>query len=386
MGETRLQAGTKTRKKLCWVTTSPLIVNSALIPHLLRLCEDYEVTLVVNASEGTALKPLPGLEIVSIPILREIYPRDDACALWQLIRLFRKRKFDLVHSYGPKSGLLTSLAAWIAQIPIRLHTFTGQVWVTRHGPMRRILKAADRIIAELATAVLTDSNSQKDFLVKNGIVREEACTVLGSGSVSGVNTTRFKANPLAREAIRKELVVPSDAVMILFLGRLNADKGIPELLRAFGHLFNKHPNVFLALVGPDEGDCLKEVSNMGAASAQIRHRGYTPIPEDFVAASDMLCLPSHREGFPLAIIEAAAAGVPTVASRIYGISDAIVDGHTGLLHALADPIDLAVQLERLVADPDLRCKLGENARLRVMAEFTEARLTGELARFYQRLQ
>ena len=125
---------------------------------------------------------------------------------------------------------------------------------------------------------------------------------------------------------------------------------------------------------------------MRAASAHIRHRGYTPIPEDFVAASDMLCLPSHREGFPLAIIEAAAAGVPTVASRIYGISDAIVDGHTGLLHALGDPNDLAVQLERLVADPDFRCKLGENARLRVMAEFTEARLTGELARFYQRLQ
>ncbi len=372
-------------KSICWVTTSPLIVNFFLIPHLLRLRDDYMVTLVVNTAGGVALKPMPGVEIVSISIPRNISMVGDVAALLRLLCLFRQRRFSLVHSFGPKAGLLTSLAGAIMRIPARIHTFTGQVWATRGGLMRCVLKAADRLIGALTTVVLADSPSQKAFLEKEGVLPLGACKVLGSGSVSGVNTDRFKANPGARAAIRGELGIPDQAVLILFLGRLKRDKGIPELLQAFRLLHDAYTNAYLALVGPDEGECLSEVPGIGAAAAQVRSRGYTPVPEHYIAASDILCLPSHREGFGSVIIEAAAAGIPAVAARVYGITDAVVDGHTGLLHEPANATDLAAQLKRLVADPNLRSRLGENARLRVIAEFAEEKLTGELVHFYRGL-
>ena len=371
------------KKSLCWVTTSPLIVNFFLVPHLLRLSARYSVTLVVNTNGEVALKPLPGVEIVSIAIPRNISPVGDMTALIKLTCLFHRRTFDLLHSFGPKAGLLAMLAGWIERIPLRIHTFTGQVWVTRKGPMRRLLKTADKLIGWLATIVLADSPSQKGFLEREGVLSPGACIVLGSGSVCGVNTRRFKADPEARASVRRKLGIPEEAVLILFLGRLNKDKGIPELLHAFGLVGDSRPDVHLALVGPDEENCLSHLQRIGDSASRISYSGYTPVPEHYIAASDILCLPSHREGFGSVIIEAASAGIPAVAARVYGITDAVVDGKTGLLHTPGDAHDLAEKIDRLAAEPGLRAVLGANAQLRAIAEFDEDILTGELLRLYQ---
>lgn len=373
-------------KRICFVTTSPLIVNFFLAPHLLHLSKRFEVTLVVNTAEKVPLLPLPGVDIVSLGMRRRSSPFADLRALIRLFVLFSSRRFHLVHSLSPKAGLLAVLAGGLAGVPRRVHTFTGQVWATKRGPARLLLKAADRCIGRCATHVLADSLSQRDFLVAHHVIQPDRCRVLGSGSVSGVDTRRFRPAADIRSAVRAELGVPQDAVIILFLGRIKKEKGVPELARAFASVASQYDRAHLLLVGPDE-----EALSPGLAETCSAHRdrvhllGYTFAPERYVAASDILVLPSHREGFGSVIIEAAAAGLPAVASRIYGITDALVEGRTGLLHEPGDWNALARQLDRLLADGDLRRQLGLQAQERAVREFPQERLIQLLSDFYEEI-
>ena len=371
-------------KRICFVTTSPLIVNFFLAPQLLSLRARYEMTLVVNTGEGVPLVPLPGVDVVSLDLQRRWSPFSDLSAVVRLVSLFARRHFDLVHSFSPKAGLLTMLAARLAGVPRRVHTFTGQIWVTGSWPKRVLLKSADLSIARLATHLLADSPSQRDFLIAHKVVTAGRSHVLGSGSISGVDARRFRPDHEARLDVRAELSIPADAQVILFLGRLKKEKGVSELAAAFARLAAGHRDVHLLLVGPDEESLLEGVLETCAPFAdRVRNVGYTFTPERYIAASEILALPSHREGFGSVIIEAAAAGVPAVASRIYGISDAIVDETTGLMHEAANPVDLARQLERLLADEVLRVKLGTQARERALREFTQQRVCELIAAFYQ---
>ena len=370
-------------KRICFVTTSPLIVNFFLAPQLRFLSTRYEMTLVVNTAEGVPLVPLPGVDVVSLDLQRRWSPFSDLRAVVRLVALFSRRHFDLVHSFSPKAGLLTMLAARLAGVPCRVHTFTGQIWVTGSWPKRMLLKSADRSIAGLATHLLADSPSQRDFLIAQGVVRADRSLVLGAGSISGVDAHRFRPDDETRLAVRAELSVPAEARVVLFLGRLKKEKGVPELATAFASLAAKHRHVYLLLVGPDEESLLEAVLETAAPFAdRVRNVGYTFTPERYIAASDILALPSHREGFGTVIIEAAAAGVPAVASRIYGISDAIVDEVTGLMHEPESPADLARNLERLLADEALRVKLGMQARDRAVREFAQERICELVAAFY----
>jgi glycosyltransferase involved in cell wall biosynthesis len=369
---------------VCFVTTSPLIVNFFLVPHLIHLRKSHTVTLVVNAQEGVALKPLPGIEVISVPIQRKIAPMEDLRTLGTLVALFRRRRFDVVHSFSPKAGLLAITASALAGVPRRIHTFTGQVWATRRGRMRMLLKLADCVVGAVATHVLADSRSQQDYLERQGVVRPGKCQVLGQGSITGVDLDRFRPDVYRRALVRRELQIPDDAFVALFLGRITQEKGVLELVQACRAMSTTHPELHLLLVGPDEEGLLKtlwEPSLLG----RIHIQGYTKFPEHYVAASDVLCLPSHREGFGSVIIEAAAAGVPAVASRIYGVTDAIVEGETGLLHKPGDVNDIARQLARIIEDSTLRFELAQKAKRRAMSEFSQARVTQELSEFYESL-
>jgi len=179
------------------------------------------------------------------------------------------------------------------------------------------------------------------------------------------------------------LGIPDSAVLLLYLGRLNRDKGITDLAAAFADLAPRQPNLCLLLVGPDEAGMQAEVRAACAAWLdRVRFVGFTDQPERFMAAADVFCLPSYREGFGSSVIEAAACGVPAVASRIYGLTDAVRDGETGLLHPPGDVANLVAQVERLAVDAALRQNMGEAAHERVLRDFSQARLTGALRAFY----
>lgn len=374
-------------RRVCYVVSSPMTLTAFLAGHVAAAAKSFDVTVVVNTEDPDALKEL-GLPVtlLQVPIERAISPWRDLCALWALYGHFRRAHFDLVHSVSPKAGLLGMLAAWLARVPRRVHTFTGQVWVNKWGWRRVLLKWADRLLSALTTHALVDSPSQSDFLVQEGVLPAAKARVIGKGAICGVDGKRFKPDADIRQKMRLELDLSESAIVLLFVGRINRDKGVLDLATAFAHLSARRQDVFLLLVGPDEHGMLDEIrASCGDASPRLRHVGYTSEPERYMASTDIICLPSYREGFGMVVVEAAAAGLPAVASRIYGITDAIVDGETGLLHPPGSVAGIEQALERLIADPELRGAMGMAARGRVLRDFSQEQITGELMAFYGKI-
>jgi len=376
-----------TKPRVCFVVATEITVTAFLLDQIRTAAKTHDVCVALNTRNNAFLAPYEiNVEVVPVAIERKIKPLADLAALFALYRLFCARRFDLIHSVSPKAGLLAMLAGFLAGVPRRLHVFTGQVWVTRRGLSRFFLKSLDRLLAALATHLLADSPSQRDFLVAEGVVTAAKCTVLGKGSISGVNTARFQPDAAARDMVRLELAVPADGVLFLYLGRLNRDKGIADLAAAFANLCRSRDDIWLALVGPDEENMATLAQQLcGAHADRLRLVDYTNTPQRYMAAADVFCLPSYREGFGTVVIEAAACGVAAIASRIYGLTDAVIDAETGLLHAAGDVATIETMMARLAGDRALRQRLGAAARNRACADFAMPVLTSALLVFYAKM-
>jgi len=376
------------KEKICMVVASEMTVTAFLKEQLVALSECYDVTLIVNTNNMDFAKEnsLP-VKVISLAIERAINPIADIRALYKLVRIFRLHHFVLVHSVTPKAGLLAMLAGKMAGVRFRIHTFTGQVWATRKGVLRLLLKSMDRLLASCATHLLTDSSSQRHFLIEQGISRQNKLDVLADGSISGVDTDRFVPNSATRLEVRHQLGIGEDDILLLFLGRLNRDKGVLDLALAFANVAYSCEKLHLVMVGPDEGelkDKIKEIA--GATLERLHFVDYTDKPESYFAAADVFCLPSYREGFGSVIIEAAACGVPAIGSRIYGISDAIRDGETGLLFEVGNADALSGAIEWMVSDSQQRKIMGEAAQNRARDKFPTKRLVQAWLDYYDGLQ
>ena len=375
------------KRRVCVVVASDMTVRKFLRPHLRAMQTHYDITIVVNTANGGLLREL-GIEgtLVPVRIERRVSPWRDLVAFVALHRLLRAGRFDVVHSMTPKAGLIAMGAAWLARIPVRIHTFTGQVWATRRGFARAVLRASDAAVARLATMTTADSRSQREFLIREGVAPESKLVVLADGSVSGVDAARFRPDATVRRDVRARLNIEPGDVLLLFVGRLTKDKGVLDLAEAFRTVADDRPDVQLLFVGPDESRLRQAIVATCAPHARrVQFLDFTDRPQDLMAAADILCLPSYREGFGSVIIEAAACALPSVASRVYGLVDAVENGETGLLHEPGDVAGLASELYRLVADTSLRRALGEAARRRVERNFPVSRLTDAQLSFYAKL-
>ena len=376
--------------RLCRVVTVPMTFVTLLRRQMQAIAESG-IDLTIVSSPGAGLDSVAsdaGVRRHAIRMARDVSPFADARSLIELTRFFKAERFDMVHSSTQKAGLLCALAARLAGVPIRLHTFTGQRWVELRGLARRVVRTTDRVIASLDTRCYADSRSQTDFLVSEGIVPAAKISVIASGSISGVDLARFDAHRFAkrREAIRQELGIHSDALVVLFVGRLTRDKGIAELLDAFSMLRIPERNVQLVLVGPrDQGDLSPRAESLIACDSRIRCVGYSLEPERFMAVADVLCLPSYREGFGSVIVEAAAMAVPAVATRIAGLTDAVADGMTGILVNPKDAVSLRAGLTAVLTDNGMRERMGEMARKRAVRLFDDRLVNARVVREYELL-
>ena len=370
---------------IVFVSSHPISVVAFILPHIRALKLLVPVEVIANSNERTLLQqrgvdiPLDYVEIV-----RPIAPLSDIRALWILYWRFKKGRPSAVHTITPKAGLLGMVAAWLARVPVRVHSFTGQVWLTRTGFLRWLLKLTDKLIASIATDVLVDSPSQRDFLIKQGIVTSEGSIVLGAGSICGVDIKRFRPDFEARKVLRSEMGVSQNTFVCLYLGRLNKEKGVLDLARGFSKFAKTHPNVELWVVGPDEHGINDEILNITRQiSGQVRRVGYTSEPERFMQSADLFCLPSYREGFGSSIIEAAACSVPSLASRIYGLTDSVIEGRTGWMHEAGNISDISNKLEMILKDPDEIRIRGEAARNYVERAFEQGIITNAMKQFYK---
>lgn len=375
-------------KNICLVTQNAYFLEVFLVSQIKALKENYRVFLILEA-EPEEIEKMVGSDVVfiRIPIARNISIFNDLRALFQLLAVFLKNDFFMVHSTTPKAGLVAMMAAFLARVPNRMHTFTGQVWQTRRGLSRLLLKATDRLTAWCATKVLVDSFSQLDNLLADRIVDSAKASVLGSGSICGVDTERFRPDQGWRRELRAQLGIPLDAPMVLYMARLTVDKGARDMAHAF-RLYKEmaDDDAYLVMVGPDEEKLTPLLNEILAKHAShFKLVGYTREPEKFFAAADVFCLPSYREGFPMVLLNAASSSVASISSRIYGSTDGIEEGRTGYFHDAGDHQQLADNIQRVLADAPLRARMGVAARERVVREFSKDKVTSEMLSLYARL-
>ena len=372
-------------KKICFVVAEFGTANIFLKDHIAALSKEYEVYLVANIADNEDLTKLHVFGVKCVRICRKVNIKADLKALRELYLYMREMRFDAVHSVTPKAGLLTALASFFARIPHRIHIYTGQVWATRKGVMRLLLMLMDKLIAILDNHILVDGNTQRDFLVNNRIISRTKSKVLGSGSICGVNIERFKPQIQIRLQEREKLGLTDGRVVFVFLGRLNRDKGIYELLEAFNQLASQFDKAFLLLAGRDEEECLKNLSSYNAIKEgdNFKYIGMTSTPEFILQAGDVFCLPTYREGFGSSVIEASCLGLPVVCSDAYGVMDAMVENKTGLRCKVGDVASLYKAMKLLCESAELRKQLGMAGRERVLKQFDGIVVTKEWVRFYQ---
>jgi glycosyltransferase involved in cell wall biosynthesis len=228
----------------------------------------------------------------------------------------------------------------------------------------------------LATNLLAVSISERDFLEKEGIAPQGSIKVIEQGSISGVDCDRFKPDQRARQDVRTEYGFDAEDIVCIFLGRVATDKGVYELARAFKQSLQVQGKLRLLLVGPDEDALGHEVRSILGPSASTRLTicPYTRFPERLLACADIHCMPSYREGFGVAIIEASSVGIPSIGTRIYGIVDAIEENVTGLLVPPREVEPLSEAITKLATDNELRKRLGFAARQRAIHNFSQVRI------------
>ena len=379
------------KKKIAIITSSEITITSFLIGYINALSELYSITLILNIKDSKKFKELfqdKNIKLINLKILRGINLFQDIKSLLSLIKIFIKSDYDGIFSITPKAGFLSMLAGFICRVKFRLHYFTGQVWVTRKGFQRIFLRNIDRLMGFLATHVLTECNSQKQFLEEEKIIKKGRLKVLANGSICGVDTNQFKPNLNLKKEIRKNLGIPDESILLLFLGRLNRDKGVLDLADVLNNLNNKSDyenKIHLLIIGPDEENIKQQVEIICSNYIRnIHFMDFTDEPEKFMAAADIFCLPSYREGFGMAALEAGACALPTVASRIYGLTDA-VGSDTGLFHAPGDIKGIETAIVKLVNDKNLRLEMGSKGRERTKNLFEKNYVTSEFVEYMKTL-
>lgn len=375
----------RSRPRVCRVVTAPEAVQFHLQNTLRYLPADFELTVV---GDGVSIyrERYPGVRWVDVAIPRQIELIRDFVSLVRLIVFLRYDRPDILHSIMPKAGLLTAIAGWVVRVPVRMHTFTGQTWVEKSGLARAFLKRLDWLIVKLNTVCYTDSPSQSVYLARQGVtLHGTPLPVLGDGSLGGVDMTRFDPSRLApdRAEFRQGLGIAPEETVFIFVGRKCRDKGIFECIRAFDALIAQGCHAArLLLVGPDESRGELEATLTARTAGHIFNIGRVDQPERYMAAADVLCIPSYREGFGTVVIEAAALGLPAIGTRIFGLSDSIEDGRTGLLVEPRSVEQLANAMQRLANDSHLRSAMSSQARDRTAGQFSDDRMYALLRESY----
>ena len=375
-------------KKIAFIVAIPGSANAFLYDHFVELVKEYDVHLLANFNNFDISK-FKDLNITchNIPIQRNINIRNDLKALFAIRKIYKKEKFESVHSVTPKAGLLNALAGKLAGIPHRVHIYTGQVWATRKGFMRSMLKFMDKIPALFNTELLVDGMSQRKFLISESVLKENNSYVLANGSICGVRLERFNISSDVRKAERTKFGFNEDDVVFIFLGRLNHDKGIGELYEAFDKFVVENPKAKLLLYGKDEENYEEKSKNYSniIRDKNFFYPGVTGTPFDALQAGDVFVLPTWREGFGSSVIEAQALALPVITSNAYGVVDASVPGETGMRCKVNDPEGLRQCMKYYYDNPEIRRQHGINGRKRVEEKFDNNVVTQAWVEFYHKM-
>lgn len=364
--------GENMKKKLCIIASAPAGIISFWKTNIEKLTTLFDVYVVANFKDEKIFEELKICGAKSVTIERRPSVASGLKAVRELKQFFKEKRFDGFISMSSNASLVAAIAGKMVGVPFRARIFTGQIWANKTGLSRMFFKMIDKFTVLMNTHFLVDGKSQQEYLIENGILKNNQSVVLANGSICGVDIEKFSPNVTKREEERARLGFRKSDVVYVFMGRINRDKGTYELLGAFNCLAESKDNAKLLLIGSNEGvteETFSSYPNIIYGKNLICY-GYTKTPYYALQTGDVFCLPSYREGFGMSVIEAAAVALPVIASDAYGLRDSFVDGITGLKCKVKDVETLYNAMKMLYDDEYMRTSYGRAGRKRVEKMFS----------------
>ncbi len=387
-------------QKLIRISTVPLSLNLLLRGQLSYLNKYYSVLAISGKGEDLEeVARREGVRTVAIEMERGISVFKDLKSFWQLYKCFKKEKPQIIHSITPKAGLLGMAAAYFARVPIRMHTFTGLIFPSKKGLLRKLLIYMDRCLCFFATHVYPEGEGVKSDLITYRITKKPL-KVLANGNVNGIDTSHFSPAAVTQEEKVKlcnELGIKSQDLIFIFVGRLVGDKGINELVTAFSKLkcFKREEETAkvniakLLLVGPLESDLdplkmdtLEKINN----DPSILTVGFQKDVRPYLLISDVLVFPSYREGFPNVVMQAGAMELPAIVTDINGCNEIICEGVNGTIIPTHDSEALYLAMKHMFFNNEYRETMRGNSRELILKKYDRNEVWKALLEEYQHLE
>jgi glycosyltransferase involved in cell wall biosynthesis len=384
--------------RICQLSNVELTYNFiAPLFHALR-ADGHEVVAACRFDRGgTYLERYLGNEYAchEVPAARAIGLRALTVDILELARYLRRERFDVVHVHGPLISMQARVAARLASVPTVIYQAHGFYFHEGMAPWTyRVARSVERAFCRHLTDIVITINREDYELARRGRFREAPSEIIYVPGV-GIDTKRFSpANQVARaegSRLRRSLVPPG-ATVIVFVGRLVAEKGVRELLTAFEIVAQLRPDVHLLVVGERHSSERDRLINAwlerfladSAFSPRVKLLGRRADVDALLHASDIFVLPSYREGLPVSLLEAMATGRACVATDVRGCREAL-GGHAGILVRARDSATLAGAITTLVQDRPLREAVGRRARDRVLERFSIEHSVPPLVSLFRRL-
>lgn len=377
--------------KLLRITTVPVSLHS-LIRGQMRFMKEQGFTVWMASADGEGLDSLQereGCPHYVLPLTRKITPFRDLQALWSTYRLIRRLRPDIVHTHTPKAGLIGMLAAWLARIPVRLHTVAGLPLMERQGQMQKLLIWIERLTYGCSTGVYPNSEALRRYITAH-ISDSPKLRVIGRGSSNGIDSAYYCLTPALREQaleLRLQFGIEAHAFVWVFVGRMVRQKGVEELIMAYSRLSQSHKNMRLLLVGPFEDDLdpiSSETRAIISSRPDIIHVGFQRDVRPYLALANALVFPSYREGFPNVPMQAACLELPMILSNINGCNELVEDGESGLLVPVKDTNALYQAMLRLIDDNALQQQFRQRGRELIMAGYDQTWVWKQILAEYER--
>lgn len=366
------------KPKLIRITTVPISLHKLLSNQLKYMSAHYEVIAV--SSGGEYLKKVgitQGVRTEAVEMTRGITPMADLLALWKLYCLIRYERPLIVHTHTPKAGILGMLAAWMAGVPVRMHTVAGMPLLETSGLKRKLLDVVERLTCAAATNVYPNSHAMKSIICKLGYCNETKLKVIGNGSSNGIDIGTFDPALFDAETkynLRKALNIGDDDIVFCFIGRLVPDKGIHELIDAFVALSAANSRVKLLMIGPFESHLAplaRETVSTIQSHPNIRFLGYQEQVAVYLAISHIFVFPSYREGLPNVVMQAGAMELPCIVTDISGCNEIIIDGRNGVIIPPKDTSALHRAMSFLLNREDIRQQMAAESRELIVSRYEQ---------------
>lgn len=379
----------KHKKLLRCITSS---VSYDLTKGQLRYLREhgYEVIGISGPPMGRSEEAAEseGIRTIVVPdLVRPISISNDLKALFELIRVIRKERPDIVHANTPKGSLLGMMAAWWCRVPHRIYTVTGLRFETATGKFRWLLKTMERITCACATKVIPEGEGVKKTLIREQITKKPLQKI-HNGNINGIDLEYFSRTPEIQGTAQELRAQIGGDFIFVFVGRIVRDKGMIELVDAFERLNKEHPSSRLLLVGSTEPelDPLPDATSTKLESnPNIYQAGWQTDVRPWLVASDAFAFGSYREGFPNVVLQAGAMSLPSVVTDINGCNEIIIEGKNGYIVPKQDSEALYQGMKKLYEDRAKTKEMSEVAREMIATRYKQEDVWQATLEMYQSL-